>query len=137
MLVAMGYGVDMDGDRDRPGGADGGIDGVIRQDELGLDRIYLQAKLYPEKQIGRPVVQSFLGSLVGHGATKGVFITMSGFSREALQFASSLRERVELIDGDRLCDLLIKHGVGVREDRKIILHQIDSSYFLDDKLLNT
>lgn len=132
LLVAMEYGEDLDADRERPGGSDGGIDGVISQDKLGLDRIYLQAKLYTDAKVTRPAIQAFVGSLVGHGANKGVFVTMTDFTREAREFASGLRERVVLIDGDRLCDLLIEHGVAVREDKPIILKQLDYSYFIDE-----
>lgn len=132
LLVAMDYGEDLDASRDRPGGSDGGIDGIISQDKLGLERIYLQAKLYTEAKAGRPAVQGFVGSLVGHGATKGVFVAMSGFSKDAEAYAQALRERVVLINGDRLCDLLIEHSVGVRDEKPITLKQIDLGYFSDE-----
>ncbi len=132
LLVAMQYGEDLDADGRRAGGSDGGVDGVISQDKLGLDRIYLQAKLYTDAKIGRPAIQGFVGSLLGHGASKGVFVTMTSFSKEATAYAAGLRERIVLIDGDRLCDLLIEHGVGVRDERPIVIKQIDYSYFTDE-----
>lgn len=132
LLVAMNYGRDLDADANRPGGSDGGVDGVISQDRLGLDRIYLQAKLYTDAKVGRPAIQGFVGSLVGHGASKGVFVTMTGFSKEAETYAAGLRERVVLIDGDHLCDLLIEHGVGVRDERPIVIKRLDLDYFTDE-----
>jgi restriction system protein len=104
LLVKMGYG------GSRPDAAaqlgksgDGGVDGVINEDRLGLDRIYVQAKRYAEGNVvGRPAVQSFVGSLVGVGATKGVFVTTSKFSGEAIEYARHLIQRVILIDGRRL-----------------------------------
>ena len=116
LLVKMGYG------GSRPDAAtqlgrsgDGGVDGVINEDRLGLDRVYVQAKRYSEGNVvGRPAVQNFVGSLVGMGATKGVFVTTSKFSAEAVEFARHLTQRVILIDGRRLTELMIEHGVGVR-----------------------
>ena len=132
LLVAMQYGEDLDAGGGRAGGSDGGVDGVISQDTLGLERIYLQAKLYMDMKIGRPAIQGFVGSLLGHGASKGVFVTMTSFSKEAIAYAAGLRERIVLIDGDRLCDLLIEHGVGVRDERAIVIKQLDYSYFTDE-----
>ncbi len=131
LLVKMGYG------GSRPDAAtqlgrsgDGGVDGVINEDRLGLDRIYVQAKRYAEENaIGRPTVQSFVGSLLGMGATKGVFVTTSKFSSEAIEYARHLRERVILIDGRRLTELMIEHGVGARMNRAIEFKKIDEDYF--------
>ncbi len=131
LLVKMGYG------GSRPDAAtqlgrsgDGGVDGVINEDRLGLDRVYVQAKRYSETNaIGRPAVQSFVGSLVGMGATKGVFVTTSKFSTEAIEFARHLQQRVILIDGRRLTELMIEHGVGVRLNRAIEFKKIDEDYF--------
>ena len=89
---------------------DGGVDGVINEDRLGLDRVYVQAKRYaPTQSVGRPDVQGFVGSLVGLGATKGVFVTTSSFSHKALEFVRHLSQRVILIDGEKLADLMIEH----------------------------
>jgi restriction system protein len=103
LLVKMGYGgsrPDAAAQLGRSG--DGGVDGVINEDRLGLDRIYVQAKRYAEGNVvGRPAIQNFVGSLVGFGATKGVFVTTSKFSGEAAEYARHLRERVILIDGRR------------------------------------
>jgi restriction system protein len=131
LLVKMGYGgsrPDAAAQLGRSG--DGGVDGVINEDRLGLDRIYVQAKRYAEENVvGRPAVQSFVGSLVGLGATKGVFVTTSKFSSEAVEFARHLRERVILIDGRRLAELMIEHGVGVRMNRAIEFKKLDEDYF--------
>lgn len=131
LLVKMGYGgsrPDAAAQLGRTG--DGGVDGVINEDRLGLDRIYVQAKRYAEGNVvGRPAVQSFVGSLMGLGATKGVFVTTSKFSGEAVEYARHLRERVILIDGRRLADLMIEHGVGVRLDRAIEFKKLDEDYF--------
>jgi restriction system protein len=131
LLVKMGYG------GSRPDAAaqlgksgDGGVDGVINEDRLGLDRIYVQAKRYGEGNVvGRPAVQSFVGSLVGMGATKGVFVTTSKFSGDAIEYARHLIQRVILIDGRRLAELMIEHGVGVRLNRAIEFKKIDEDYF--------
>ncbi|HEX5244433.1 MAG TPA: restriction endonuclease [Tepidisphaeraceae bacterium] len=116
LLVKMGYGgsrPDAAAQLGRTG--DGGVDGVINEDKLGLDRVYVQAKRYAEDNvIGRPAVQNFVGSLVGLGATKGVFVTTSRFSSEAIEYARHLRERVILINGRRLTELMIEHAVGVK-----------------------
>lgn len=136
LLLKMGYG------GSRPDAAaqlgqsgDGGVDGVINEDRLGLDRVYLQAKRYAEGNvIGRPEVQKFVGSLMGMGATKGVFVTTSKFSGEAIEYARHLRERVILIDGQRLADLLTEHNVGVRLRRAVEFKQIDENFFDDDEL---
>src|SRR5580658_2504218 len=94
---------------------DGGVDGIINEDRLGLDRVYVQAKRYAvDKSIGRPDVQGFLGSLVGLGAAKGVFVTTSTVSGQAREFDRHLPQRIVRSDGDALADLVIEHGVGVR-----------------------
>jgi restriction system protein len=109
---------------------DGGVDGVINEDRLGLDRVYLQAKRYSDGNVvGRPEVQKFVGSLVGMGATKGVFVTTSKFSGEAIEYARHLSQRVILIDGQRLAELMIEHSVGVRLNRAVEFKQIDENFF--------
>jgi restriction system protein len=134
LLVAMGYGgshVDAAKQLGRSG--DGGIDGVIDEDRLGLDRIYVQAKRYATgSAVGRPEVQGFVGSLVGLGANKGVFVTTSVFSKQAVEYARSLQQRVILIDGSRLTELMVEFGVGVRTTRLIDLKRLDEDFFTDE-----
>ncbi len=121
LLVAMGYGGSHKNAAMQLGrSGDGGVDGVINEDRLGLDRLYVQAKRYAVgNSVGRPDVQGFVGSLVGLGATKGVFVTTSTFSTQARDFVKHLSQRVILIDGQRLAGLMIEHGVGVRTSRAI------------------
>lgn len=104
LLVAMGYGGSRRDAAEQLGrSGDGGVDGVVNEDVLGLDRVYVQAKRYaPGTTVGRPEIQAFTGSLVGLGATKGVFVTTSTFSAQAIEFASRIPQRVILIDGKRL-----------------------------------
>jgi len=133
LLIAMGYGGSQRSaatDLGRSG--DGGVDGVINEDKLGLDRVYVQAKRYADTTIGRPDVQAFVGSLVGHGATKGVFVTTSSFSAQARDYVRHLNQRVILIDGDRLTDLMIEYGVGVRINRQIAFKRVDEDFFAEE-----
>ncbi len=134
LLVAMGYGGTHERAALRLGkSGDGGVDGVIDEDRLGLDRIYVQAKRYaPHVGVGRPEIQGFVGSLVGFGATKGVFVTTSSFSSHATDYVRHLPQRVILIDGDRLAELLIEHEVGVRISRTVAMKRIDEDFFADD-----
>lgn len=134
LLVAMGYGGSHeDAARQLGKSGDGGIDGVIDEDRLGLDRIYVQAKRYAAgSSVGRPEVQGFVGSLVGLGAIKGVFVTTSGFSKQALDYARGLQQRVILIDGLRLTDLMTEFGVGVRTARTIEVKRLDEDFFADE-----
>lgn len=131
LLVGMGYGGshrDAAAQLGRSG--DGGVDGVINEDRLGLDRVYVQAKRYaPTISVGRPDVQGFVGSLVGLGASKGVFVTTSSFSQHALEFVRHLAQRVILIDGSELADLMIEHNVGVRISRAIEFKRLDEDFF--------
>lgn len=114
LLVAMGYGGSHeDAARQLGKSGDGGIDGVIDEDRLGLDRIYVQAKRYAVgSSVGRPEVQGFVGSLVGRGASKGVFVTTSTFSKQAVDHARGLQQRVILIDGPQFTELMIEFGAG-------------------------
>jgi restriction system protein len=134
LLVAMGYGgshKDAAAQLGRSG--DGGVDGVVNEDRLGLDRIYVQAKRYaPGSPVGRPDVNGFVGSLVGLGASKGVFVTTSTFSQPARDFVKHLAQRVILIDGRELADLMIEHGVGVREYRKVEFKRLDEDFFAEE-----
>jgi restriction system protein len=134
LLVSMGYG----GSHDRAAlqlgkTGDGGVDGVIDEDRLGLDRIYVQAKRYAAHVgVGRPEIQGFVGSLVGLGATKGVFVTTSSFSTPAVEYVRHIPQRVILIDGERLAELLVEHDVGVRVSRTIAVKRVDEDFFADD-----
>ena len=134
LLVAMGYGGSHRNAAAQLGrSGDGGVDGVINEDVLGLDRVYVQAKRYtPGAAVGRPDVQAFTGSLVGLGATKGVFVTTSTFSAQAIEFAARIPQRVILIDGKRLTELMVEHGVGVRSSRVLEFKRIDEDFFVED-----
>jgi restriction system protein len=130
VLVAMGYG----GTRGRSVRLgrtnDGGIDGVIEQDPLGLENIYVQAKRYADgNTVGRPELQGFVGALHGLGADRGVFITTSRFSSGAEEYARSINSRIVLIDGQRLVDLMIRYGVGVQTRQTYQVVEVDEDYF--------
>jgi restriction system protein len=134
LLVSMGYGGSHDQAALRLGkSGDGGVDGVIDEDRLGLDRIYVQAKRYSSHVgVGRPEIQGFVGSLVGLGASKGVFVTTSSFSAPATDYVRHLPQRVILIDGERLAELLVEYGVGVRISRSIAVKRLDEDFFVDE-----
>jgi restriction system protein len=132
LLVKMGYG----GTRKDAGQAigrsgDGGIDGIIKEDRLGLDIVYIQAKRW-EGVIGRPEIQKFAGALQGQRAKKGVFITTSAFSKEALDYVSRIESKIVLIDGDMLAQLMIDYNIGVAPIAAYELKRIDSDYFTED-----
>jgi len=133
LLIAMGYGGgDIENGRMTKATGDGGIDGVINEDALGLDAVYVQAKRYAaDNTVGRPDVQRFVGSLTGEGASKGVFVTTSSFSREAREYVSRIQQRVVLIDGMALAQLLVKHGVGVRDRAVYVIKDVDRDYFAE------
>jgi restriction system protein len=129
LLVRMGYG----GSRQDAGRAigrtgDGGIDGIIKEDRLGLDVIYVQAKRW-DNTVGRPEIQKFAGALQGQRARKGVFITTSTFSNDALEYAGGIESKIILIDGEKLAELMIDHNVGVSTVGTYELKRIDSDYF--------
>ncbi|BAT57553.1 Mrr restriction system protein [Variibacter gotjawalensis] len=133
LLVAMGYGGSHKNAAMQLGrSGDGGVDGIINEDRLGLDRVYIQAKRYKDNSVGRPDVQAFVGSLVGFGATKGVFVTTSTFSGQARDFVKHLAQRVILIDGNHLAELMIEHGVGVRVSRAVEFKRLDEDFFVED-----
>lgn len=134
LLVAMGYGGSHKNAAMQLGrSGDGGVDGVINEDRLGLDRVYVQAKRYaPGSVVGRPEVQGFVGSLVGFGATKGVFVTTSTFSAQARDYVQRLPQRVILMDGRALTDLMIEHNVGVRIYRTVEFKRLDEDFFSED-----
>ena len=131
LLIAMGYGGSHENAALRLGkSGDGGIDGIVDEDRLGLDRIYVQAKRYAlDSSIGRPAIQGFVGSLVGFGASKGVFVTTSSFSQHAKDYAANLQQRIILIDGRRLAELMIEFGVGVRISRTVQVKRLDDDFF--------
>lgn len=131
LVVRMGYG----GSRKDAGEAlgrsgDEGIDGIIKEDPLGLDIIYLQAKRW-EGTVGRPEIQKFAGALQGQRARKGIFITTSSFSSEALNYVSMIESKIILIDGTRLAKLMFDHGIGVSSASTYEVKRIDSDYFTD------
>ena len=131
LVVRMGYG----GSRKDAGEAlgrsgDEGIDGIIKEDPLGLDIIYLQAKRW-EGTVGRPEIQKFAGALQGQRARKGIFITTSTFSSDALEYTSRIETKIILIDGPRLAKLMFDHGVGVATASNYEVKRIDSDYFTD------
>lgn len=112
---------------------DGGIDGIIHQDKLGLDVVYIQAKRYaPDNTVNRPELQAFVGTLAGVSAHKGVFVTTSRFSPNALEYLKTVNARVITIDGRQLVDLMIESGVGVRTRKVFELHRVDEDFFLED-----
>ncbi len=112
---------------------DGGIDGVIQQDALGLDAIYIQAKRYKDgSNIGPETIRGFIGSLAIARASKGVFVTSSKFTADAKKGAASTQHRIILIDGEELARLLVRHGVGVRDDLTIVIKKLDEDYFADE-----
>ena len=132
LLVRMGYG----GSRKEAGQAiggsgDEGIDGIIKEDRLGLDIIYVQAKRW-EGVVSRPEVQKFAGALQGQRARKGVFISTSEFSREAENYAANIETKIILIDGSQLAELMMDHGVGVATEATFELKRIDLDYFSED-----
>lgn len=133
VLVKMGYGGSEEEAAEHLGGTgDGGVDGVIHEDRLGLDRIYVQAKRRTEGSVGRPEVQAFVGALDGKGANKGVFITSSHFSPDAQEWTDGLARNVALIDGERLAELMIRFGVGVTTQDTFLSHAIDEDFFLEE-----
>lgn len=130
VLVAMGYGGVEQRARRIGGSGDGGVDGVIDQDPLGLARIYVQAKRYAaDNVVGPPQIQGFVGALHGQQASQGIFITTSGFTRDAIDYARSVNASVVLIDGDRLASLMIAHGVGVQSVQTCTVVEVDEDYF--------
>ena len=129
LLLAMGYGVRGDGEHIGRSG-DGGVDGVIREDKLGLDLVYIQAKKWAGS-VGRPEIQAFVGSLAGLKARKGVFISTSSFSKEAYEYLSRIETRVVLIDGQQLARLMFDTGLGVSVRQTFEVKAVDSDYFDD------
>lgn len=132
LLVKMGYGGSIQDAGQAIGkSGDGGIDGIIKEDKLGLDVIYIQAKRW-ENVIGRPEVQKFVGALAGQRAKKGVFITTSHFTREATEYAAQMDTKIVLIDGEKLSQLMIDHNLGVSVQNIYEIKKIDSDYFEEE-----
>lgn len=132
LLVAMGYGGTQEDAAKVVGrSGDEGIDGIIKEDRLGLESIYLQAKRW-DSNVGRPTIQQFAGALQGQRARKGVLITTSGFSRDAIEYARSLQTTIVLIDGPQLAELMIAYGLGVSTEETIKLQKLDEDYFAEE-----
>ncbi len=132
LLLKMGYG----GSRKDAGQAvgksgDEGIDGIIKEDRLGLDTIYIQAKRW-ENTISRPEIQKFAGALQGQRARKGIFITTSNYSREARDYISKIDTKIVLIDGEELAQFMIDHNIGVTPVANYELKKVDSDYFVEE-----
>ncbi|MBS0194066.1 MAG: restriction endonuclease [Proteobacteria bacterium] len=129
LLVAMGYGGSREDAGERLGrSGDGGIDGIIKEDRLGLDAIYIQAKRW-QGTVGRPEIQKFVGALTGQRAQKGVFMTTSAFSSEAVDYVSRIDKKVVLLDGGQIAQLMIDHDVGVSLATSFVVKKVDSDYF--------
>lgn len=134
VLVAMGYG----GGQQAMAQAtrysnDEGIDGIINEDPLGLDQVFVQAKRYAcSNKVGRPEIQAFVGSLVGRGTNKGIFVTTSSFLQSATEYTSRVPQSLILIDGKRLAQLMIEYNVGVRLRRTFELKAVDEDFFIDE-----
>ena len=132
LLVKLGYG----GSRIDAGQAigktgDDGIDGIIKEDKLGLDVVNIQAKRW-ERPVGRPEIQAFAGSLEGHRSKKGVFITTSKFTPDAEEYVKRIEKKIVLINGEQLTQFMIDNGVGVTEESQYIINKIDEDFFIDE-----
>lgn len=129
LLVRMGYGGSLaDAGRAIGRSGDDGIDGIIKEDRLGLDVVCIQAKRW-EGTVGRPVVQAFAGSMEGQRARKGVLLTTSSFTKDAAEYVNRIERKIVLIDGRQLAKLMIEHNVGVNPHQTIVIKRIDQDYF--------
>lgn len=132
LLLGMGYGGSFkDAGKAIGQSGDGGIDGIIKEDKLGLDVIYVQAKRW-ENVVGRPEIQKFAGALLGQKARKGVFITTSGFTKDAREYVGQVDSKIILIDGETLADQMIDYGVGVANVTTYQIKKIDIDYFSEE-----
>lgn len=131
LLQAMGYGGSLeDAGNVTKRTSDEGIDGIIKEDNLGLDVIYIQAKRWsPDRLVGRPEIQKFVGALAGQGAKKGIFVTTSDFTKEAKEYNPKNDTKIVLINGQMLANLMIEHNIGVFVDVKYEIKKIDNDYF--------
>ena len=133
LLTTMGYGGSLaDAGRAIGKTGDGGVDGVIKEDKLGLDVLYIQAKRWDNTTVGSPEIQKFVGALHGRKARKGIFMTTSTFSKAAVEYAAGLETKVILIDGARLTELMFDHGVGVAAVNSYAVKRIDSDFFSEE-----
>jgi len=128
LLVAMNYGGSRKDAQAVGRTGDGGIDGVIKEDRLGLDAVYVQAKRWQDS-VGRPQVQAFAGSLEGHRAKKGVFITTSTFTKDAREYVDRIEKKIVLIDGEELATLMMEHNIGVALVTSYEVKKLDLDYF--------
>ena len=132
LLVNMGYGgSDVNAARAVGKSGDEGIDGIIDEDKLGLDSIYIQAKKWTDQPIGRPEIQKFVGALQGQRARRGIFITASRFTEQARDYANNIDTKIVLIDGKRLTQLMIDHDIGVSTTASYQVKRIDTDYFIE------
>lgn len=131
LLVKMGYGGSIkDAGKAIGKSGDEGIDGTIKEDKLGLDIIYIQAKRWqPKNVVGRPEIHKFVGALAGQGAKKGIFITTSNFTKEAIDYSPKNETKIVLINGEQLAQLMIDYGIGVSTVNTYELKRIDGDYF--------
>jgi restriction system protein len=135
LLTTIGYGGSLaDAGKAIGRAGDGGIDGVIKEDKLGLDLLYIQAKKWDNTTVGRPEIQKFVGALHGKRARKGIFITTSIFSKDATEYAEGVETKVILIDGARLTELMFDYGVGVSTVNSYLVKRIDSDFFEDESV---
>jgi restriction system protein len=132
LLVKMGYGgTRKDAGQAIGGSGDGGIDGIIKEDRLGLDIVYIQAKRW-DSPVGRPEIQKFAGALQGQRARKGIFITTSAFTQSAQDYVSRIDSKIVLIDGDTLAQLMIDYNIGVTTVTSYELKRVDTDYFTEE-----
>ncbi len=132
LIVRMGYGGSLrDAGQAIGRSGDEGIDGIIKEDRLGLDVIYVQAKRW-EGTVSRPEIQKFAGALQGQRAKKGIFITTSDFTKEAVEYAARIDNKIILIDGEQLAQLMIDYNIGVTPDKSYEIKRVDSDYFEED-----
>jgi restriction system protein len=134
LLVKMGYGGSIkDAGKAIGKSGDEGIDGTIKEDKLGLDIIYIQAKRWqPGNVIGRPEIHKFIGALAGQGAKKGIFISTSSFTKDAIEYVPRNETKIVLIDGEKLANLMIDNDVGVTKVISYDIKRLDSDYFIED-----
>ncbi len=134
LLTTIGYGGSLaDAGRAIGKSGDGGVDGVIKEDKLGLDLLYIQAKRWDETTVGSPEIQKFVGALYGKKAKKGIFITTSTFSKAAIEYAAGLDSKIILIDGSQLVELMFDFGVGVSTVTSYAVKRVDSDFFSDQE----
>ncbi len=133
LLTTIGYGGSLtDAGKAIGKAGDGGIDGVIKEDKLGLDLLYIQAKKWDNTTVGRPEIQKFVGALHGKRAKKGIFITTSTFSKEATEYVEGVETKVILIDGTQLAELMFEYGVGVSTVNSYLVKRLDADFFEDE-----